>query len=156
MGYKFSDYDCFTALKEANFEYERAIDNVINGVYKPWKVNPNKAFGAHREAAKQHSHGGKNRLVTIQFKKEDDYNEPDDLFKDEDEPINKKIEIEIPSNPVPKKPVKVEKQEEIIIELPTKISKPEEKVEDKKPERKEVKIEVKIEKPKKPENPRPE
>lgn len=54
MGYDISFYDCYDCLKECNFAKDRALDAILNGVYKPWKFNPNKAFGKHEQAKRNH------------------------------------------------------------------------------------------------------
>ena len=88
MGYDISFYDCYECLKERNYSRDKALDAIISGVYKPWKFNPNKAYGKHEQAKRNHA-----RKVQLYF------GTPEDEIEDAIEPeLN--IEIEEPEEKV--------------------------------------------------------
>lgn len=90
MGFNISFYDCYECLKECDYSRDRALDSIISGVYKPWKFNPNKAYGKHEQAKKNHM-----RKVQLYF------GAPEDELEDavEIEP-EMNIEIEEPEKKV--------------------------------------------------------
>lgn len=47
MGMEFSLFDCLTCLTENYYNYDVAMDAIIDGRYKPWKVDNKKVGGDH-------------------------------------------------------------------------------------------------------------
>lgn len=96
MGMEFSIFDCLTCLTENGHNYDLAMDSIIDGRYKPWKVD-NKRFGGDH-ATQQHKHedlhkNKPHRNVNLKF------------FEDPVKNVIEEINIEVPEEALNEVPV---------------------------------------------------
>lgn len=149
MDIHYSMFDCYTCFTENSNNRDLALDSVIDGRYKPWKVDSNKLKGGHKIQEQKHENLHKNkpyRGVALKF-----FEKPVELKEE----IIEEINIEVPAAEKPKKVAKkpqpkeqpkepkVEKVEQEKIDI---VIEPEIKIEIVEAPKKEKKVVKKVEK----------